>query len=326
MAAVTGATGFLGGVLCRQLKEQGYRVRGLARDRNRAEALRETGIDVAMGDVRDVESLDSAFQDVDVVFHVAALFRQQGVPDQTFWDVNVKGTTNVLSAAKAARVRRLVHCSTVGVHSHIPKPPANESEPYRPDDIYQVTKCEGEKIALDWFRRSDGIDGCVVRPAMIWGPNDERTLKLFRGIARRRLPIIGHGRTLLHWVLVDDVARGMRLAAETSESTGKVYIIAGERPVQMADLYAAIAREFGVSVLPFKCPALPVQVLGEIVERICRPLQIEPPLYRRRVDFFTKTRAFDWSRAHQELGYTPGQPLDEEIRLIVDSYRKEGLV
>jgi len=323
LAVVTGATGFLGAVLCRKLVEDGRRVRAIYRNPQKLAAINELDVEAVQADVTDPKAVRAAFEGVDIVYHVAALFREQGVPDSAFRDTNIEGTRNVLTAAEKEGVARIVHCSTVGVHSHIPSPPADENEPYRPGDIYQETKCEGEKLALQWFR--DGrLDGCVIRPAMIWGPGDNRTLKLFRGIARRRMPVIGTGKIQLHWVLVDDVARGLILAGDSKRSTGQAYIIAGEAPVNIEDLFALIAKCVGSKPIGFKIPAWPVQMIGEVVERICRPLGIEPPIYRRRVDFFTKTRAFDWSKAHDELGYQPGQSLDEEVRLIVDSYRDLG--
>lgn len=325
LAAVTGATGFLGATLCRKLLEDGRSVRALYRHPGKLEALEALEVEPVPADVTDEATLRAAFEGVGIVYHVAALFRQHGVPDSTFWDINVEGTRNVLAAAAKAGVRRVVHCSTVGVHSHIPSPPADESEPYRPADIYQHTKCEGEKVALQWFHEGK-IDGCVVRPAMIWGPGDNRTLKLYRGIAKRRLPIIGTGKILLHWVLVDDVARALILAGDSMRSTGQTYIIAGEEPVSIEELYSVIADETDVKPIALRIPALPVQLLGEIVERMCRPLGVEPPIYRRRVDFFTKTRAFDWSKAKNELGYEPGQSLAEEVQLIVNSYRRLGWI
>ena len=323
LAAVTGATGFLGATLCRKLVEDGRRVRAIFRDPQKFGSLKDLNVETVQADITDAAAIRAALRGVDIVYHVAALFRQQGVPDSAFWDTNVEGTRNVLASAEGAGVRRIVHCSTVGVHSHIPNPPADENEAYRPGDIYQQTKCEGEKLALQWFRNGK-IDGCVVRPAMIWGPGDRRTLKLYRGIAKRQMPIIGTGKVPLHWVLVDDVARGMMLAGDFSKNTGQIYIIAGKMPVSIEDLFALIAEQLGVKPIGIKIPAGPVQLIGEIVERVCRPFGIEPPIYRRRVDFFTKARAFDWSKARNELGYEPGQTLDEEVRLIVDSYRRLG--
>ena len=159
---------------------------------------------------------------------------------------------------------------------------------------------------------------------MIWGPGDQRTLKLFRGVARRKLPIIGTGKTLVHWVNVDDLVRGFRLAAETPQASGKVYIIAGERPVTMQALFETIAKALSVKPFPLKIPAWPIQLIGSFVEAVCVPFGIEPPIYRRRVDFFTKTRAFDCSKAERELGYKPARSFEEEVGFIAGWYQQKG--
>ena len=321
--AVTGSTGQVGRHLGAELRAVGHEVLALHRTTSDASVFDGLGVTRREGDVKDPESLLRAFEGAEVVFHVAALFREAKHPDTEYWAVNVEGTRNVLDAAIAQGVRKVVHCSTIGVHSHIPDPPADETEPHRPADTYQITKCEGEKLALEYFR--DGrMDGCVVRPAMIWGPGDIRLRKLFRGIQQRRLPIIGSGKTLLHWVDVRDVARGLRLAAETEGNSGEVYILAGASPVRLDRLFQQIASELGTSVLPVRVSAVPLALLGDVVEALCKPFGVEPPIYRRRVGFFTKTRSFDWSKARAELGYEPAGSLDDEIRDIIQSYRELG--
>lgn len=323
VAAVTGANGFVGSHLCRELLTAGWQVRALHRPRSDIATLAGLPIELRSGDITDRDSLLSAFKGVDCVFHIAALFRQAKFPDQVYHDVNVGGVENVFSAAREVGVPRVIHCSTVGVHSHIPNPPASENEAYRPGDIYQETKCLGEQAALAAFR-AGSIGGVVIRPAMIWGPGDRRLAKLFQGIARRRMPLIGSGQTLVHWVLVTDLARAFRLAAENIKINGEVFIISGRRAVTMRQLYEGIATAVGSKVLPIRVPALPLQVLGDVVEKICIPFGWEPPIYRRRVDFYTKTRSFDWSKAKRLLGYQPAQDFDDEVQLIASWYREQG--
>lgn len=321
--AVTGATGFVGRFVCRELAEAGYEVAALHRSSSDVSVLEGLPVASKVGDVKDSDSLNRAFAEADVVFHIAALFRQARHDDGEYWAVNVEGTRNVLDAAIAQDVKKVVHCSTVGVHSHIPSPPADENEEYRPGDVYQQSKCEGEKLALEYFG-SGRIDGCVIRPAMIWGPGDSRIRKLFRGIQAGRMPVIGTGRTVLHWVDVRDLARGFRLAAEKAGNTGEIYILAGAEPVELEQLFRRIAGHVGARLFPVRVPAWPVQLLGDVVETLCKPFGVEPPIYRRRVDFFTKTRWFDWSKARAELGYLPAGTLDDEIAAIVQSYRDLG--
>ena len=322
---VTGANGFVGSNLCRELLFNGYHVKALYRRGSNTKILEGLDVDLVEGDICDPESLLNAVEGCNGVFHIAALFRQAKNPDKVYWDVNVEGVKNVFDVAIKAGVKKIIHCSTVGVHGHIPNPPANEQEDYRPGDIYQDTKAAGERLALAYFKENK-IKGAVIRPAMVWGQGDERTLKLFKGIARKRLPLIGNGKTLLHWVLVSDLAKSFRLCYESEVEDGEIFIISGQECITIERLYNEIARAFNVNPPKFKIPALPVQILGSIFETIYIPLGKEPPIYRRRVDFFTKTRCFDYSKARKLLGFKPAKNFDEEVTLIANWYKKNGWI
>ena len=155
---------------------------------------------------------------------------------------------------------------------------------------------------------------------MIWGPGDSRMKKLFYGIANKKMPLIGNGKTNLHWVMVDDLARAFRLAGEKTEINNEVFIIAGKESISMKKLFTEVGKAYGVKAPFLQVPALPVQLLGTVVETICKPLGIEPPIYRRRVDFFTKTRWFDWSKAKELLNYEPSRSFEEEVKSIAKSF------
>ena len=323
---ITGATGFVGGHLTTRMLNCGARTRVLVRNNSAPEKVKQltsAGAEICRGDVTDRDTVFAAVKGCNYVFHIAALFRQAKFSDEVYFQVNVEGTRNVLDAAEVFAVKRVIHCSTVGVHSHIPSPPANEDEPYRPGDIYQQTKCEGEKLALERFR-SGSVEGVVVRPAMIWGEGDRRMLKLYRGVKKRRFPVIGSGKTLTHWVYVHDLVNGMLLAGEKLEAAGQIYIFAGERPASISELIETVAKNAGVRPLPLKIPAAPVQFLGSCMEAICKPFGVEPPIYRRRVDFFTKSRSFDTGKAQRQLGYRAGQDFETEVKNIYNWYKKHN--
>src|SRR4029077_2337859 len=182
---VTGATGFTGGHLARGLLARGHSVRVLVREPDQAGDLQAAGFDVAMGDIRDQSAVTSALRNVDVVYHIAAIYRQAGVAPATYRAVNATAVGEIIEAASRSRVKRVVHCSTVGVHGNIEHPPANEDAPLAPGDVYQVSKVEGERIARDAAART-GVEVVIARPSGIYGPGDRRLLKLFRGVARRR--------------------------------------------------------------------------------------------------------------------------------------------
>lgn len=322
---VTGATGFAGSAMLRSLVGGGYKVRALVRDRSHARALELAGVEVAVGNMKDSASLTRALRDVNVVYHFASIFRQVGLPDEEFRSVNVEGPSRLIIAASGAGVGRVVHISTVGVHGDIEHPPASESSPFSPGDIYQRTKLEGEQQAVCTAARL-GVPLTVVRPAPMYGPRDRRLLKMFKGVAHRRFPILGKGDALFSMVHIDDLVEGVRMAGESPAAVGRTYIIGSDEFMSLNALVDLIAEEAGVKPLKLHLPVWPFYAAGAICESVCGPLNIEPPLYRRRVAFFTKSRAFDITRARTELGYEPKVSLREGVRSTLAWYRAAGWV
>jgi dihydroflavonol-4-reductase len=323
---VTGAAGFTGLALARSLTRRGQRVRGLVRNRKRASYLEQAGVEIIAGDVRDRAVVQEALLGVDTVYHLAAVFRRAGVPDSEYRSVHVDATRQLVECSAAAGVRRFVHCSTVGVHGDVEaQAPAAEDAPFHPGDIYQVTKLEGERMALDTAGRV-GLPLTVVRPGPIYGPGDRRLLKLIGGVARKRFVLLGDGSPHFQMVYVDDLTEGFRLAAETPAAVGRTYIVAGGEAPTLNELVDEIASVAHVAPPRTRLPVWPFWVAGAICEGVCVPLGIEPPIFRRRVAFFTKNRWFDTSRARDELGYAPKVRLRDGIRRTLDSYRGLGWV
>lgn len=322
---VTGANGFTGSALVRSLVSQGIRVRGMVRREEALQYVRELGAEPVLADLTDLDSVRRAVDGISGVYHIAAAFRQAGVPDSYFEDINVGGTRNILDSCVEAGVPRVVHCSTVGVISDTKIIPANEAVPYAPADIYQRTKMEGEKLALDYFR-SGRLSGLVIRPAMIYGPGDQRTLKLFKMVAERKFFYVGPGDAHVHFIDVRDLASAFQLAMERIDLNGDVYIIAGERAFKLHEIVGEIARYFDVAPPRLHLPVKPMQWLGSACEAICMPFGISPPIFRRRVDFFTKERCFDSSRARTELGFVPAKSSTEEVQDICRWYVDHGFI
>jgi dihydroflavonol-4-reductase len=322
---VTGATGFTGGHLARWLAARGDEVRALVRDPARARDLEAAGVSLVKGDLRDRASLASALTGagIEVVYNIAALYRTAGLPDDEYRVVNADAVGWLIEAAGAAGVRRVVHCSTVGVHGDIEHPPANEDAPLRPGDVYQDTKLEGEMLAREAAAQT-GVEVAIVRPTGIYGPGDRRLLKLFRGVARRRFVILGSGEIFYHLTYIDDLAEGFRLCGTHPAASGRTYILSGPEVTTLKELVKVTADVAGVKPLPLRLPVWPFWVAGAACEAMCAPLKIEPPLYRRRVDFFTKSRAFDSTRARQEIGYAPRISLREGIGRTLAWYKEQG--
>ncbi len=319
-ALVTGVTGFTGGHLADALIQRGWTVRALVRDGTKAVDWRTRGFDVVVGDLQDREVLAAAARGMDCVFHIAAIYRQAGLPASAYRAINATAVREIIHAAAANGVRRVVHCSTVGVHGDVEHPPANEEAPLKPGDIYQVTKLEGEQLAREAGART-GVEVVIARPTGIYGPGDRRLLKLFRGVARRRFPMLGSGRIYYHLTYVDDLVEGFILCATQPAAAHRTYILAGPEVTTLNELVAIVARQAGVSPPRLHLPVFPFWAAGAVCEAVCAPLGIEPPIYRRRVDFYTKSRAFDITRARAELGYAPAIGLNEGTKRTLDWYR-----
>jgi dihydroflavonol-4-reductase len=323
---VTGATGFTGGHLARGLKARGHDVTAMVRTPQTAGSLREAGIPTVAGDLATPDTLPSAVRGgYEVIYNIAALYRQAGLPDSVYHQVNAIAVGQLIEAAAAAGVRRVVHCSTVGVHGDIEHPPANEDAPLSPGDVYQVSKVEGETVARAAAAKA-GVEVVIARPSGIYGPGDRRLLKLFRGVARRKFVILGDGKIFYHLTHIDDLVEGFRLCGEVPAAAGRTYILAGGEVPTLNDLAAMIAEEARVPPPSLHLPVWPFWLAGAACEAICAPFGIEPPLYRRRVDFFTKSRAFDISRARAELGYAPQIDLRQGIGRTLAWYREQNWI
>jgi nucleoside-diphosphate-sugar epimerase len=320
--ALTGATGYTGGRLLAVLTGRGDTVRALARPSSKRpeSSPPPTWIE---GDLGDASALARLVEGVDAVIHVAAVYRTAGHPDAYYREVNVEGTARLLEAAAAAGVRRFVHTSTVGVHGDIEHPPADETAPLAPGDVYQATKAEADSLALDFHRRR-GVPVTVVRPGAIYGPGETRLLKLFRAIARGRYAVVGSGQAHYHPVYIDDLVQGYLLALERPEAVGEAFIIAGPSYVTQQELAETIARATGGRILPFHVPVAPLRWLAALCEAVCVPLGVEPPLHRRRVEFWTKSRAFSTGKARRLLGYEPNVDLETGAARTAAWYKQAG--
>jgi len=324
-ALITGGSGFTGGHLVKSLLNQNINVRILARPTSKIDNLKKPGIEIVIGDITDKDSVFKAVKGVDKVFHIAAAYREANLPDKAYWDVNYGGTKNIIEACLKYETSRLVHCSTIGVVSSVKNPPSDETTPYSPGDVYQKSKCEAEKEVLKYIKEKK-LPASIIRPCAIYGPGDLRLLKMFKIAAKKRTFILGKGKTLFHMVYVDDLVNGFILASEKKEALGEVFIIGGEKYTTLDELFGLISNEFNVPSTKIHIPLLPVEILSTIIEYAYKPFKKEPPLYRRRVAFFKKDRAFDISKAKKILGYKPEFDLQKGIHTTAKWYIENGYI
>ena len=321
---VTGATGYTGRRLVEKLVAAEADVRAVARPSSNLEPLRELPIRWFLGDVFDEKTIRAAMEGVEYVFHVAAAFREPKSTERDYWNVHVKSTR--LLAAEAVRnpdFKRFVHVSTMGVHGHIADPPGDETSPFRPGDGYQRTKAEAELWLAEFARKND-LPYAVIRPCAIYGPGERRLLKVYRMALGRVFPIFGNGDCWYHLVHVEDLTNAILRAAWEEGALGEAFIVGASEPIRLEDLARKVAAVFNRAPRIVRLPIGPFFLAADLCETLCRPLGIEPPLYRRRVAFYSKDRNFSTRKMRDVLGY---RPLYENEKGIVESalwYRDRG--
>lgn len=302
---ITGATGFTGSVLARKLCRMGLDVRAIARGSSNLKPLEDLNIRWFRGNVFDPAVVAAACDGVSHIFHVAAAYREAKYDDEMYYKVHVESTRLLAKRAlESAVFKRFVHISTIGVHGHIPTPPADETYRFAPGDVYQRTKADAE-LWIREFSKASGLAISVIRPAAIYGPGDRRLVKIFKMATWPLFPILGKGKCLYHLIHVDDLTQGIIRAAVHPAALGEVFICGNPDPITLPRMAQIVAKAVGRrSPRVVRLPVGPFFFLGAICEAIYKPFGVEPPIYRRRVAFYTKDRAFDTSKIREKLGFS----------------------
>jgi len=325
---VTGGTGFIGSHLAEEGRRRGAQVAvlGLAdrpEERANAELLARQGVEILPGSITDAELCARAMRGVTHVFHLAVAMREGGKSDEFFETVNLEGTRRLLEAAAAGGVERFVYCGTIGIYGHRAPGITNEQSPLRPGNIYERTKVAAEAMVRERAPEV-GVPFTVLRPADVYGPRDQRLLKLFKGVSAGRFPLFGDGSGRRHMVYVDDVVSAFFAACERREAVGEAMIVAGPRPCTLRELIELVRRASGSRRFGRRLPLGPMLATAAVVEDVCQALKLDPPIYRRRMDFFTSDSAFDTSRARRVLAWSPKVELEEGVQRTYEAYRASG--
>jgi dihydroflavonol-4-reductase len=322
---VTGATGFLGSHVARQLQAQGTVLRLLVRPTSRTDNIADLAAERVVGDLRDVESLKRGMEGCEIVFHVAADYRLWAVNGQELYQSNVEGTRNILQAARDSGVRRVVYTSSVatmgfGNNGHV----TDEDSPVALSNMigdYKRSKYMAEQLVIEAVR--SGQDVVMVNPSTPIGERDIKptpTGHIVVDFLKRKFP--AYVDTGLNLVDVKDCAAGHLLAMEKARP-GERYILGGENLTlkQILDKLAAITGLPSPSirlpyVVAYATGAVDTLVTGKMLKR-------EPRVTLDSVRMGRKKMFVSSAKAERELGWSPG-PVDGALQRAVEWFRAHG--
>jgi nucleoside-diphosphate-sugar epimerase len=318
-AFITGASGFIGTHLAEELLRRKWQVSVLVHERDLPQPQR---FQIIRGDIKEDGTLREMFQGTDVLFHLAAVLGAARIDKNEFFKINAEGTENVLKAAREARIKRIIHFSSAGVLGSVKENRAvEEDHPPSPQDVYDRTKLEGERIALRYAQ--EGSDLVVVRPGWVYGPGDRRTFKLIKAVATRRFILPTRGTARQTPVYINDLIQGVLLAAEKARA-GEVYHLAGSEVLPVREIVSLIARAAGVRFSSFPFPVLPLKTAAFVLEKTFVLMKKEAPLTRGKLAFFIHPKPLSIRKAVAELGFSPRTDLKRGMSQTVSWYRKNG--
>lgn len=323
---LTGATGFVGSHVLRQLVERGDRVRCLVREGSSRLHLEGMPVEVVEGDLLDRESLDAGVAGADLVVHCAADYRLF-VPDpREMYRANVEGTRNLLAASAAAGVGRVVHTSSVGALGLEPGGrPADEETPVTLADMigpYKRSKYLAERVAEQWAER--GLDVVIVNPSTPVGDGDVKptaTGRMILDFLNARVP--AYVDTGLNLIDVADVARGHLLAAERGRR-GRRYIL-GHRNLSLVEIYRMLSEISGLPAPRRRLPHWLPLAVARVDTWWARRRGVEPRVAEDAVRLARHPMYFDSARAVRELGL-PQRPVELALRRAAEWFGEHGYV
>ncbi len=321
-AFVTGATGFLGGVLARKLRERGDEVVALVRSPSRASGLQELRCEMVPGDLGDEAALSAGTAGADAVFHVAAMYKV-GVPAsmrEEMIEANVRGTERVMDAAASAGVKRIVYVSTVGAFGNTHGKVVDEMFVRRPGDwlsLYDETKYLAHEVVKE--RIAAGAPAIIVMPGGIYGPGDQSDLANFLEQLRKgRLKMFVFPDTGFNFVHVEDAADGILLAHDRGR-VGETYVLGGQL-TSVREAIVTAATLYGRKPPRFTLPPVVAKASIPVWPLVARFAGMGPNLREliRAADGVTYWATDE--KARRELGYAPRE-LATGLRQTIEAER-----
>ena len=324
---VTGSTGFLGSAILRELLDDGREVKLLVRKDADTANIDGLDVEIAYGDLRDSESLQSALNGCNILYHAAAYYSLWDRDQQLIYDINLEGTRKILEASQKKNLEKIIYTSTVGcIGLNEDTTPANENTFFNKSTLanhYKKSKFQAEQVALQFAR--NGLPIVIVNPSTPVGPRDIKptpTGKIILDFLNRKMP--AYLDTGLNLIDVKDCARG-HILAEKKGVPGERYIL-GNQNMSLFDILTSLEKITGLKAPRIKMPFWVALSAGWVCEMVSNHLTGKPPAVPLAgVKMAKYFMYFDSSKAVQELGLEQNS-VEKALRQSVNWFKENNYV
>lgn len=309
---VTGATGFMGTYLVPKLIECGHKVRVLVRDADKARRVLDKACEIFVGDIEKEETLIGCCDNIDVVYHMAALMGHDSPSQEAFERfrrVNVDGVKNIIREAKKNSILKFIHISStaaMGLQTIVKINEETECRPYTP---YQVTKREGELCVLEEFEKN-GFPAVVIRPSMVYGPGFKGDFLTLAKVCKSGwFPRIGNGANLSPALYITDLVEALVKLIDRGQ-LGEIYLLSSKESYTLRETAEIIGKVLGKKIKFVYIPRSLAIAGAGILEILYKQIGKKPPVTKRNIQSVSTDRIIDITKLSKDLEFEPCISLD----------------
>jgi len=338
---ITGGTGFIGSHLTRELVKKGYKVRVLTRENSNLEFISRYNVEIVKGDIKNPNEVAEAMKDCDVVIHLAALAADWGRKED-FYDINVKGTENILKSSNINKVKFFIYISTNAVLGEEDcLEPKNEDSPYNArypyflskfweSDMnhYRCTKMYAEKKTIAFCRRNN-LPLTVVRPVWVYGPREFHSGPYYfcKSVSNNMRFLPGCKTNKFHVIYVKDLVKAIIKILQNPPGGVKIFNVGSQYVPTMDEFWKLFCKYLDVKP-PIYLPKFLTYPIGLFMEAVYKSFRIKssPALTRARVAMGYNNNIYDVSKIQRELGFKEETPLEKGVKTTVRWWKRNGFL
>ena len=284
---ITGGTGFIGSHLAEKLIAEGYEITILALrnivediEAENLKLLKNLGVKIVFGDLRHIKTLEKAVEGNDVVIHLAVISRPMNIPRHLYYDINEKGTINLIKICNEYKIKKVVHVSSVSVLGLSPDGIPLKEDNYQSlvGDDYGLSKLKGEQAAIKLATKYK-IPFTVIRPALVYGPRCIVRNIIFKFVQKRLFPLFGDGEAKMEFCYVENLVSAL-ISAMRPKYNGEIFNITDGNPYKISEVLNVIADNLKVNRPSINLPVWLGKFIGLTTEVFFKMLGKSPPFFK----------------------------------------------